>query len=110
MNRAAIHGALDALLDAIQVAEPTVTPVPDELIPLNLEALDPRGIELRPAIRAAERGELRTVHVGRRRLTTMRWLYEWATSLPVDAADAAPEAVDDLARAARRRAARRSAA
>ncbi|HEY1695816.1 MAG TPA: hypothetical protein VGG39_26795 [Polyangiaceae bacterium] len=97
-----LHTAADAVADALE-ASPR-DPV-DALIPLSAAGLRPYGVELKPAVRLADEGTLRTVEIGRRRFTTLRHLLALVDLLPPAKA---PEAEDDVAAAARKRA-RRSA-
>lgn len=112
MNRAALNAIADAA-DALarlaraaaddDAAAPEV--VTDDLILIAHAPLEARGFELKPIVRAVESGALRTVRLGRRRYTRATWLAELADKLTA----ATPIAqVDDLAEAARRRAARKA--
>jgi hypothetical protein len=78
----------------------------DALIPISAAGLRPYGLELRPIVRLAEEGRLRSVAIGRRRYTTLRHLLALVDVLP---AAVPAEPTDDVALAARKRAARRAA-
>jgi hypothetical protein len=79
---AAVAAAIVALLDGV-TADAGKTVV-DELVPITPEALAPRHLEHRSVVRLAEKGELRTIRIGRRRYTRASWLAELADKLPVD--------------------------
>jgi hypothetical protein len=106
VDRLAVHRAIDTILDAIEERATVATPPIDDLVPLTLKAVEARGLELRPLVRLAEAGTLKTVRIGRRRYTRASWLAGLADALP-PAADVEP--ADELTAAARRRAARRVA-
>jgi hypothetical protein len=73
-------------------------------IPIEAEALARYGLEERPVRRLAEIGRLQYRTIGRRRVTTLRWLLEAIYALPARALE--PD--DDVAAAASKRAARGS--
>jgi hypothetical protein len=104
-DRAAVHQAVDMLLDAL--AAPSGTGG-DELIALERAALERHGFEHAPVVRLAEEGTLRSVKIGRKRYTTRAWLVELAASLPP--ARSAERGDDEVTAAARRKAARKAAA
>ena len=105
MDRARVHAAVDALLDAFEAPSGSGA---DELIGLTPEALERAGFEHAPIVKLAEAGTLRTIRIGRKRYTTRAWLVALAEKLPP--ARAADEHEDEVTAAARRRATRRSAA
>lgn len=77
----------------------------DVPIPIEAEALARYGLEERPVRRLAEIGRLQYRTIGRRRVTTLKWLLEAIYALPARSVPVA-EPIDDLAVAARKRAAR----
>lgn len=104
MNRDAIHAALDALLDAIVPALEA-----DEAIAINEAGAAMLGVELAALLSMASDGTLRTVRVGRKRLTTRRWFLAALEELPAfekRAAAVQADEDDDLREAAARAAAR----
>ncbi|HEX3343074.1 MAG TPA: hypothetical protein VHS09_00825 [Polyangiaceae bacterium] len=100
IDRLAVHAAVDALLDALD--EYRRAPVEEELVRV-------RDLPLEAKARAAlvASGRLRVVRIGRETWTLRRWLVEAVESMP---RPTSVEAVDDLTEAARKSAARRSAA
>lgn len=97
-----LHAAADRLADALEASPRDPA---DALIHLSAAGLRPYGIELKPAVRLADEGTLRTVEIGRRRFTTLRHLLALVDLLPPAKA---PEAEDDVTAAARKRARRAS--
>jgi hypothetical protein len=77
----------------------------DALIPLSAGGLKPYSLELKPIVRLADDGKLKTVTIGRKRFTTLRHLLALVDAAPVVQVDAP---ADDIAAAARKRAARRA--
>jgi hypothetical protein len=117
MARAGVLLALAEAADAVARAaravakeEEATTASADELFPIAKVALEARGFELKPVARAAESGELRSVKIGRSRYTKTSWILAWAEGLPVaPVSTSTSEPVDEIAEAARKRAARRAA-
>jgi len=99
-----LHAAADAIADAVEASPRDPA---DALIPVSAKGLAPYGVELKPVVRLADDGTLRTVTIGRRRFTTLRHLLALVDVLPPAKAT---DAGDDLAEAAKKRAARRNAA
>jgi hypothetical protein len=104
MDRAALHSALDLVLDAVVPTQSSESA--DELVPITREALGPLALEYAPILALAQAGTLKTVWIGRRRYTKRSWLVALADTLPPATGDDA-RPVDDLAVAARKRANRR---
>jgi|SRR6185312_2624628 len=102
-DRAAIHAALDVLLDTLDAYRQASLST-DALVPLTADGLKPYKVELRAAVRLADEGKLRTVQIGRRRYTTARHLAALVDTLE-PARREAP--VDTLLLAVERRARRR---
>ena len=99
MDRAGVHAAIDAFLDAME-ADPPARAQVDEIVPFTREGITAAGLDYAPCLAAAQHGTLRTVWQGRRRFTTRAWLVAYVIALPA-AVSAAP-VDDDLAIAARR--------
>jgi hypothetical protein len=107
VNRDAIHAALDMILDAL--AERSTSQPTDELVPLRELPFD---VEARR--RLVREGKLKTVRIGRSLFTSRAAVAALATELPPATMPgpkprAALAPVDDVAEAARRRAARKAA-
>ncbi len=77
----------------------------DELVQIAREPLAKHGLELKPIQRFINAGTLKVVEVGRRRFTKLSYLLALVDQLP---APKSAEPEDDIAAAARKRAARRA--
>jgi hypothetical protein len=101
---AQVVALVDLVMDAAEQAPATSV---DGIVPVTREAMATEGLDYASILDAAKSGALRTVWQGRRRLTTRAWLCAYVMALPP--AVAAVDPTDDLAMAARKRAARNAA-
>ncbi|MDE2104560.1 MAG: hypothetical protein KGL39_45415 [Patescibacteria group bacterium] len=109
MDRAAVHLGLDAILDVLEGQRSSVSSPADELV--KLRDL-PFEVEARRAL--VRDGKLRVVRIGRELYTTRAAIAALFESLPAAVlpgrkTHSKAVAVDDIAEAARKRAARRCA-